>query len=279
MPRKPRIEFFGATYHIIQRGNNRAYIFENSEDKIKLLSILGEVKELFDFNLIAYCIMSNHYHFLIKTYNIPISKIMHRINTLYAIYYNNKYERTGSPFEGRYRGLIVQNDYYLLTLINYIHNNPVYKNMVKSMAEYKWSSDIFYRMNLESVVDIDYFLDTLSMDRQAAIKKYKELMSVFDADYIKLKQDLEGQSVIGEEDNELHLKKKQELDEILMEICNKESDFKLIKSGSRKSYLIKYKYKYIEECIKRGFSHDEIGQSINITDRAIRKYLNSKVSS
>ena len=68
---------------------------------------------------------------MIQTFNIPISKIMHRINTRYAKYYNYKNKRTGPVFEDRYTGILVQNESYLLTLIRYIHNNPVSANICK----------------------------------------------------------------------------------------------------------------------------------------------------
>lgn len=277
MGRKPRIEFFGATYHVIQRGHNKAYIFEKDEDKMKLLSILGEAKELFDFNLIAYCIMDNHYHMVIKTHNIPISKIMHRINSLYAKYYNYKYERCGSPFQGRFKSLVVKNDSNLFNLINYVHNNPVYKNMIKSMTEYKWSSDVFYRMNLENFVDTYYFLDMLSNNRKSAIKSYVELMDVYDNDYEKLKKEFENQEIIDstirDSSSENRIK---ELDNVLRDVCNEDEAYKLIKFKSRKPYLMKYKYEYIERSIEQGFSHAEIGKNIGLTERAIRKYLYSK---
>ena len=67
MGRRPRIEYYGAIYHIIQRGNNRKPIFKRDEDKVYLLEVLSETKEIYDFKVFAYVVMSNHYHFLIQT--------------------------------------------------------------------------------------------------------------------------------------------------------------------------------------------------------------------
>lgn len=275
MGRETRIEFYGAIYHIIQRGNNKAFIFENNSDKMKLLSIIGDVKDLFDFYLISYCIMDNHYHFVIKTHNIPISTIMHRINTRYAKYYNYKYKRTGSPFEGRYRSIIVHNDYNLFNLINYVHNNPVYGMMVENMTEYKWSSDVFYRMNLGSLVDIDFTLDILSLDRAKAVSTYENLMGVFNQDYENLKKEFEYMNIIGGEDESIQLKERfRALDEILKSVCPRLSDYNMIKSGSKKIYLLKYKYEYTDKAKKQGFTNKEISENINISERSIRNFLN-----
>ncbi len=106
-------------------------MFKSDREKAYLLKILSETKEIFDFKIYAYVIMNNHYHFLVQTFNIPISKIMHRINTRYAKYYNYKTKRTGPVFEDRYTGIPVEDEGYLLTLIRYIHNNPVSAKYVK----------------------------------------------------------------------------------------------------------------------------------------------------
>lgn len=279
MGRRPRLEYYGAIYHIIHRGNNKAFIFEDNEDKVELLKILGEVKELFDFYLLAYVIMDNHYHFAIKTHNIPISQIMHRINTRYAKYYNRKKARTGSPFEGRYRSILVQNQSYLLRLIRYIHNNPVFANICSSMVEYRWSSDVFYRMNLGNLVNIEELLEMFSSDRLKSVKTYKELMDEPVEDYKILKEEFEQEEIIGTEEFKESLNEKNKtqkivsLDNILKLVCPTVSDYELIKEGSRKRYLLKYKYEYAIEALNHGYTIIEISQNVNVTTNAIRKIL------
>ena len=279
MGRRPRIEYYGAIYHIIHRGNNKAFIFEGDEDKIELLKIMGEVKEMFDFYLLAYAIMDNHYHFVIKTHNIAISRIMHRINTRYAKYYNRKKERTGSPFKGRYRSILVQNESYLIGLIRYIHNNPVYASICNSMTQYKWSSDVFYRMNVGNLINIEELLEMLSIDRLQAIKKYEELMDQPLEDYKILKEEFEQVEFIGNEEFKKALNKENKLqkiislDDILKSVCKTISDYKLIKEGSRKRYLVKYKQEYACEALSHGYTTEEISKNINITGGAIRKIL------
>lgn len=279
MGRSPRIEYYGAIYHVIHRGNNKSFIFELDDDKVYLLKIMAEVKELFDFTILAYAIMDNHYHFLIKTHNIPLSRIMHRINTRYAKYYNRKYERTGSPFEDRYRGLLVENESYLIRLIKYIHNNPVYANICSSMNEYKWSSDVFYRMNLDNIVNVDELLNIFSKDRTRAIEIYKEVMED-EEEYFNLKEEFETVEIIGEEafkekiKGEIYGGKKRSLDDILRIACPKEVDYKLIKKGSRKRYLTEFKGEYIKMSMEEGYTTAEIAESLNMTRSGINNLSN-----
>ncbi|MDR7857006.1 transposase [Tissierella sp.] len=281
MGRRPRIEYYGAIYHIIHRGNNKSFIFQKNEEKTALLNILGEVKEIFDFSLLSYVIMDNHYHFVVKVHNIPISQIMHRINTKYAKYYNLKEERSGSPFESRYRGIIVQNESYLFNLIKYIHNNPVYANICTSMSQYKWSSDMFYRMNIGNLVNIEKLLEIFSLDRVESITKYKEMMSGPPDDYKTYNDLFEQDEVIGTEkfkkslEEESKTQKEIELDDILKAICPAPSDYELIKEASRKRYLIKYKYEYAIEALNQGYRITEIANNIKLSNTAINKILES----
>lgn len=265
MGRNLRKEFYGAIYYIHNHGNNNEEIFKSLDDKMKLLNILGEIKELFDFYLIAYCIMDDNYHLLIKTHNISISRIMQRLNTIYAKYYNRQYNRTGPVFAGRYKDKIVDNENNLLDLINYVHNYPFYKNKVAEITEYKWNSDIFYRMNIESLVDISYVYDTLSDDRVISINKYKEFMTLYIDDYEQ------GIKLGGVERDRLL-----QLDQILNDICENKRDCELIKNGSRKAYLMELKAKFIEECLNNGFSIREIAQFISMSERGVRRHISSK---
>jgi REP element-mobilizing transposase RayT len=159
MGRKPRIEYEGAVYHVIQRGNNKKYIFEKAEDKKFILQTISEVKDIMGTRLFGYVIMSNHYHLLLKTEGKPLNIVMHLINSRYGRYYNGKYGCTGHVFEGRYKGILVKDDKYLLSLLKYIHQNPLRANMTNKVEDYKWCSDRYYRNNKTDFVDIDFILN------------------------------------------------------------------------------------------------------------------------
>lgn len=265
--RKLRIQYYGATYLITHVGKSNVFI--DDEDKLTFMSILGDVKELYDFKLLAYCIFEDKYYLFIKTHNIPISKVMHRVNMIYVKYFNQKYKFGGSIFQGRYKSRIIQDESGLLHMIKYIHSIPVYENLVSSIDEYKWSSDVFYRMNMESIVDIDYILDIFSIERYEAIEMYINLMNLIDGEFEISRGYYED---FNEEPYE-HKKTTIGLDDILHKICNNSLDFDLIKQGSKKAYLMKYKEDYIKEGKELGFNNLDIGQNIGLSERAIRKYL------
>ena len=277
MPRINRIEYYGAYYHIIQRGVNQEYIFKAPGDKSYLLEMVSDAKEQFDFKIFAYAIMGNHYHLFIQALNVPISKIMHQINTRYAIYYNKKYEKVGHVFESRYKGILVQDDSYFVTLIKYIHNNPVAAGICDSIEEYKWSSDMFYRRNIDNIVDIDEFLNILSPNRLKAIEKYIELMEEDNIDQENLMDLYENSDIIGAEDFIRKIREEGDprlsLDEILEKVCPSLEEFNLIKSGSRLRDLTVYKKEYIALAKEAGYSTIEIGENIGVTSQAIQNMM------
>lgn len=276
MPRKPTLEYPGGVYHLIQRGNNKEFIFKNNEDKEYLISLLKEYKEVMEFEIYGYVIMGNHYHFIIKIGLVPLKNIMQRINNKFSRYYNRKYERTGHVFENRYKGILVIDDRYLLSLLRYVHQNPVAAKICKKVDEYKWSSDFNYRYNkIEDMVNINMILDIFSNNRQLAIRAYKDFMDE------NIKEDIEAfekVDIIGKVNTntiEDYIKKdKKTLDEILEEITEDTKIFNEIKKGSRKRYLSKYKKRFVEESIKLNYTMDEIGKTISISDAAVFKIVN-----
>ena len=125
MPRQARKKSNSGIYHIILRGVNRQQIFEDNEDYYKFLQVVEESKAISGFELFAYCLMSNHIHLLLKEIQEPIEQIMKRITTRFVYWYNIKYQRSGHLFQDRYKSEPVEDDAYFLTVIRYIHQNPV----------------------------------------------------------------------------------------------------------------------------------------------------------
>ncbi|WP_432404137.1 transposase [Wukongibacter sp. M2B1] len=119
MPRKPRVHYEGALYHVIVRGNNKRCIFDIDNDKLEYLKRVKKYKEKYEGKLYAYVIMDNHAHLLIEVLRTPLSKIMQLIQQTYTQYYNKKYDRTGHVFEQRYKAILCNRDEYLLELIRY----------------------------------------------------------------------------------------------------------------------------------------------------------------
>ncbi len=148
-PRKCTNMFF---YHIVVQGINKEYILNEVEDKRQYLKFINKVKKEIDVYIVSYCIMDNHVHILIKEEYIEcLSRFMHKVNTLYAMYYNKKYNRVGYVFRDRYKSQVIYSEKQLYTCINYIHNNPVKAGICRLASEYEYSSYNEYIKNMEEI--------------------------------------------------------------------------------------------------------------------------------
>ena len=269
MGRKPRIEFNGALYHVIQRGNNKEYIFKKNLYKEYFLSKLKEFKEIMGFEVYGYVLMDNHYHLVIRSHEVNISTIMHRINNDFSKYFNISNNRTGHVFQDRYKGILVKDDKYLLSLLRYVHQNPVKANMCNKVSDYYWSSDSSYRKNIQGqLVVIDFVLNIFSLNRKAAIEEYVKFM---DSSVLEESASFEDIDIIGEYKTAVEQVKieRQSLDDILYEATNDEVLFKLIKDGSRKRKLTEYKKLDIMKSLSANYTMDEIGRNIGISESAV----------
>ncbi|MEW6375314.1 MAG: transposase [Thermodesulfobacteriota bacterium] len=180
MARQLRVEFENAFYHITSRGNLRDKIFYDASDRERFLKILSRTKERYGFLLHAYALMDNHYHLLMETPKANLSQIMQNINTSYTVYVNRKYQRSGHLLQGRFKGIIVDKDRYLVALSRYIHLNPVRVKLVKRPIEYPWTS---YRAFMDqkaenSLVDTGETLSYFSKRRNRAVRAYREFVEV-----------------------------------------------------------------------------------------------------
>ena len=144
MARPLRIEYPGAFYHVTSRGNEKGRIFSSNRDREKFLSYLEDAHKRFRIVIHGYCLMFNHYHFIMETPLGNLCRSMQYINSSYATYYNVKWKRAGHLFQGRYKAILVDADPYIQQLSRYIHLNPVRAKLVKSPEEYQWSSYACY---------------------------------------------------------------------------------------------------------------------------------------
>ncbi len=140
MARAWRIEYDGALYHVLSRGNERQDIFRGDEDRTLFLETVGEMSERYEMDIFAYVLMGNHYHLLLKTNRSNLSKGMQWLGLAYTRRFNNRHSRSGHLFQGRFKSIIVENDAYVVRLSCYIHRNPLRANTVERLAEYRWSS-------------------------------------------------------------------------------------------------------------------------------------------
>ncbi|MCE5196538.1 MAG: transposase [Negativicutes bacterium] len=150
MPRTARKKSKSGIYHIMMRGINHQDIFEDDEDKDRFLQTIVLYKEQCEFELLGYCLMSNHIHLLMKDDNLGTS--MRKICASYVHWYNTKYQRCGHLYQDRFKSENIENMRYLLTVIRYIHQNPVKAGIVSDISDYKWSSYHDYFMK-HKIVD------------------------------------------------------------------------------------------------------------------------------
>lgn len=149
MPRISRNNITSKYIHVIVQGIKKEYIFQENEYKQEYIKLLDKiVKEFASTKILAYCIMDNHAHLLIYTDEIEeLSKIMSRVNTSYAIFYNKNTNRVGYVFRNRYYTQQIVNEKHLFNTLVYIHKNPVKANMVEKERNYKYSSYNSYVQN------------------------------------------------------------------------------------------------------------------------------------
>ncbi|WP_442596711.1 transposase [Neobacillus sp. D3-1R] len=125
MSRKGRRKSQSGVYHIMLRGINRQTIFEDDEDRQKFLETLKKYKDISQFQLYSYCLMDNHVHLLVREMEETLSDAIKRVSSSYVYWYNFKYERVGHLFQERFKSENVENTSYFLTVLRYIHQNPV----------------------------------------------------------------------------------------------------------------------------------------------------------
>jgi len=179
MARTARERSESCIYHVVLRGINRQDIFFDDDDFQRFLETIEQKKSESQFDLYGYCLMNNHVHILIREKSDRISRIMSRIGTSYAWWYNRKYDRSGHVFQGRYGSECVEDDTYLLTVIRYIHNNPLKAKIVQEAEDYRWSSIHEYYGGGEYPVGItepEFILGMIHENRTEAIEGFRQYM-------------------------------------------------------------------------------------------------------
>ncbi len=141
MSRGARILIENVCYHIFNRGNQKQNIFLEDSDYEKFLQILKHYKKKYHFRLNAYCLMPNHFHLIIEIRKTnELAKIMQGLTQTYTVWFNNKYNKTGHLWQGRFKSMLIQKDKYLIDCLKYIELNPIRANIVSSPEDYSWSS-------------------------------------------------------------------------------------------------------------------------------------------
>ena len=163
MPRAARIKSNSGIYHIMLRGINQQNIFEDDEDKEKFLDVLRECKVISGYRVFGYCLMGNHVHLLIKFESEQPELVFKRIGGRYVYWYNMKYQRIGHLFQDRFKSEPVNDEAYLLTVLRYIHQNPIKAGLCKRIEDYKYSSYLEY-IGRTYLVDTDFVYELMNKE-------------------------------------------------------------------------------------------------------------------
>ncbi len=202
MSRPLRLEFPGALYHLTARGDRREPIFEDDDDRHALLEVLARGLDRFDAACFAYCLMGNHYHFVLQTRHANLSRLMRHVNGVYTQAYNRRHGKVGHLFQGRFKAIVVDRDAYFLEVCRYVDLNPVRARLVDRPRAWRWSS---YRAHA-GLANAPPWLDSQTLHRQLAPhawrrdgpRRYTEFVA--EGRGVKLWEDaLSGQIYLGDD--------------------------------------------------------------------------------
>ncbi|WP_373899406.1 transposase [Haloimpatiens sp. FM7315] len=193
MARSSRVKEDGAIYHVMIRSISEIDLFKEDKDKVMYLNQMQKSMMMYKFKVYAYCIMTNHAHFIINSNGADISKIMQGLNFKYAANYNKIHNRHGHLFQDRFKSKIVKSQRYLTTLTAYIHNNPLKINGYEKTPEnYKYSSLRVYlgvEKDKTGLLDEEYIIKFWGNNIENARKKYMKYVFVCDDE--KLNKEIE----------------------------------------------------------------------------------------
>jgi REP element-mobilizing transposase RayT len=178
MARPLRIEYPGAFYHVMHRGNAGSDIFKSIRDREKFLEYIRKAVERYGIKIHTYCLMTNHYHLLVETTYPNLSQAVKWINVGYVAYFNRKRNRSGHLFQGRFKAVVVDADEYLLHLSRYIHLNPVRAGMIEYCKEYSWSSYPAFGgyKKAPEWLETDWLLSFFGQNRKKSMERYREFL-------------------------------------------------------------------------------------------------------
>ncbi len=179
MGRRPRNLLAGGIYHVYNRVSRGEHVFRDEGEADRFEALLAATKKRDDFQILAWCMMSNHYHLAVQMGEVSLSRSMGFIQHRFSQSYNGRHRVFGPFWQGRYRSKWVGDEEYLRQLIAYIHLNPVTAGVVKDAAKYRWCGhrEVIGRAVGRRLVDVDETLLTFDCKRRSALAGYRAAMS------------------------------------------------------------------------------------------------------
>jgi REP element-mobilizing transposase RayT len=180
MPRKSRIDAPGALQHVIGRGIDRREIFSHKADYKDFLERLGQILSETNTCCYAWALIPNHFHLLLRTGAVPVSRVVQRLLTGYVVNYNRRHRRSGHLFQNRYTSILCQEDPYLLELVRYIHLNPLRAKLVSgysALGRHPYCGHgVILGSRKNDWQDVDYVLRLFGDEEGSARERYSEFV-------------------------------------------------------------------------------------------------------
>ena len=173
MVRRPRVEIEGGLFHVYNRVASGEAIFSDPNEAIELIEIIRETKQRDGWTVLAWCVMSNHFHLVLRTGTVPLWRGMHRVQNLYSRRFNKRHGRTGALWQSRYKAKYVEDESYLGRLVIYVHLNPVAAGVEQDPDRYVFGGHREIKRRLRSaLVDADQTLMCFGTTRSEARRSY-----------------------------------------------------------------------------------------------------------
>jgi len=226
MPRRGRTQSGTGVYHVMIRGISQQNIFEDAEDCERMLQILSDVKAVSKCKIFAYCLMGNHCHLLLKVEGESLEQIIKRIGARYVYWFNVKYRRAGHLFQDRYKSEAIENDAYLLSVLKYIHQNPLQVDLCKGLSDYPWSSYKEY-IGQQKIIDSTFIFELVSKKEFEVFSKKEGTEEHLECKKTALRvSDTEAKKIIEE-----------------ISKCSNAAEFQHVDSGDRRNFIKLFKEK------------------------------------
>ena len=230
------------------RGINGQQIFEDDKDCEKFLQVLKDCKAISGYKLYAYCLMGNHIHILLQEVKEPLELLMKRITTRFVYWYNIKYRRAGHLFQDRFKSEPVENEAYYLTVLRYIHQNPLKAGLCKNVKNYVNSSYNEYYKNSD-LIDKDFTFEIVPLDDFEKFNNERAFEICLDID------DKPKVKVTDEQAKKLIEK---------ISKCKTVAEFQQLGTGSRDEFLKKMR--------ESGLSIRQISRLTGVSFNVVRKF-------
>jgi putative transposase len=179
MPRPPRIQIPEGVYHINAGATHGGVIFEDNADRARWLQLLGNVVESFEWDCFMYCLLSNHFHLVIRIHGPTMASGMQYLNARHAESFNHRYGRRGHAFGARYHSELVETASHALEVCRYVPLNPVRAGLCRTPEEWPWSS-FAAAVGLARAprwLNSDWVLGLFATDRSDARERYRRFVA------------------------------------------------------------------------------------------------------